>query len=440
MSEPEPGGRLEDELASLRIDQSARREGRWAHKSRPSAGGKSHTDGNQRSPFLLPVVVFVGFGLLVGGWLVFHESQGRLFPEEVEVGAVTLMSPSVADVKLVATGYVVARKKATVAPKINGRVSRLLVDEGDLVKEGQVLAELETVEAQAQLAQIRADVAAAKARVERARTDVSDAQTHFGREKDLLARGAGTQSMFDDVKARLTSATAQLSAAEAEVHAVESRSQAVYVMLDATKVRAPFAGTIVRKIAEVGEVLPAGVVGVSGYAAGLFQLIDLTNLEVQADVAESQLGKVKIDTATEILLDAFPDRRFRGKVADIRRTVDRAKAAITVKVRFDGDVGGVLPDMAAKVSFLAKRLDDDALKAKPKLVAPADAVVERGGRKVLLSNDDGHVRELPVTVVGPLPSDSALVELSDGPATSTKVIRRPSAMLKEGMPVKERKK
>ena len=434
MGEPDHAGdQLEDELSSLRIDQSARREGRWARK------GATRTDSTKLSAWVWLVLVLGGLGLLVGGWLLFHESQGRLFPEEVEVGAVSLMSPSVADVRLVASGYVVARKKATIAPKINGRVSRMLADEGDTVKEGQLLAELETVEALAQLAQIRADVAAARARVERARTDVTDTQTHFGREKDLLARGAGTQSTFDDAKARLASATAQLAAAEAEVRAVEARVQAVNVLLDATKVRAPFAGTIVRKIGEVGEVLPAGVVGVSGYAAGLFQLVDLTNLEVQADVAESQLGKVKIDTSTEILLDAFPDRRFRGKVADIRRIVDRAKAAITVKVRFDGDIKGVLPDMAAKVSFLDKPLDDAALQAKPKLVVAADAVVERGGKKVLLVNDDGHVKELAVTVLGPVAADAGVVEIA-GVAVSTKVIRHPSPSLKDGLPVKERKK
>jgi RND family efflux transporter MFP subunit len=430
------GNDLEDDLASLRIDQGARREGRWASttsRSLPSVGGRSPRapEGSRRLlGWLAGVVVLLA--LLGGGWVLVQRGQAKLFPEEVELGAVSLMSPSTADVMLVATGYVIPRKKATIAPKVNGRVSRVLVEEGDLVKEGQLLAELEAVDAQAQMAQVRADAAAARARVERARADVNDAQTRFQREDDLLKRGAGTQSAHDDAKARLTAAKAQLTAAEAEVRAVEARAGAVNVLLDATKVRAPFTGTIVRKIAEVGEVLPAGVVGVSGYAAGLFTLIDLTDLEVQADVAEVQLQKVKVGSPAEILLDAFPDRRFRGTVADVRRTIDRAKAAVLVKVRFVGDVTGVLPDMAAKVSFLAKPLEDKDLKASPKLVVPADAVAQRNGRSVVFTIDEGHARETPVTLGPPLPGNSSVVELASGPPASTKVVRRPSAQLSDG--------
>jgi CheY-like chemotaxis protein len=118
--------------------------------------------------------------------------------------------------------------------------------------------------------------------------------------------------------------------------------------------------------------------------------------------------------------------------------VDRSKAAVTVKVRFTDPTTGVLPDMAAKVSFLAKALDDEALKAAPKLVAPADAVVERGGRKVVFTIDDGHAQEVPVSVKGAFGSSG--VELADGPATGTKVIRRPDEKIRDGVAVKEKKK
>jgi RND family efflux transporter MFP subunit len=378
---------------------------------------------------LVPLTLAV---LGVGGFFVYREGSGRLFSEDVELGAVTLMSPAQSDVTLVATGYVYARKKATVAPKAAGRLSRLYVDEGSVVKDGQLIAELESADAQAALAQVRADIAAAKAKVERARADVTTSQTQFTREDTLMKRGAGMQATYDDAKARLDTAQTMLTSAQADVRAVEARQSAVSVQLENTKVRAPFAGTVLRKLAEVGEVIPPFTL------TGIVTLASLDDLEVQADVAEAQFHKVKVGTPAEIILDAFPDRRFRGQVFEVRPMVDRSKAAVTVKVRFSDPSAGVLPDMAAKVSFLTKALDDAALKAAPKLIVPADAVVERDGRRVVFMLDEGHAHAVPVAVKGPF-GEGAL-ELSDGPTTGTRVIRRPDDKIRDGVSVKEKKK
>lgn len=413
--------RLADELASLRI----------ARDDRKSSPGHSGGATGRRSGTLGWIVgLLVAAGLGAGGYFLFREGNNRIFPDEVEVGSVSLMSPQQADVTLVATGYVYSRHKATVAPKTTGRLARLLVDEGDDVKENQLIAELETADANAQLSQVRADSAAAKAKVERARADVEDAQQKLDREKALLDKGAGTQMAFDDAKARLTTAKAQLAAADADRLATEARHQSASVIMENTKVKAPFAGTVTRKLTEVGEVLgPA--------SAGIVTIADLKDLEVQADVSESQYAKVKIGTPSEILLDAFPDKRFRGEVWDIRRTVDRAKASVTVKVKFTDDAKGVLPDMAAKVSFLSKKLDDEALKAAPKLVAPADAIVTRGTQKLLYTIDDDRIKPVEV-VLGP-PAGS-MVELKSGPSPGTRIIRHPDEKLHEGSSVKEKKK
>ncbi|HUS67511.1 MAG TPA: efflux RND transporter periplasmic adaptor subunit [Kofleriaceae bacterium] len=422
--------RLADELASLRIQ----RQGEVA--APPRRGEPRNTGTGRRSGVVGWIVGAALLALLgVGGFFIFREGSGRMFPEEVELGSVSLMSPAQQDVTLVATGYVYARKKATVAPKVIGRLSRLLVDENDVVKDGQLIAELESADAAAQLAQVRADIAAARAKVERARADVSDANTKFVREGELLKRGAGTQSAFDDAQARLATTKAQLDAAQADVRSVEARQSAVSVTLENTKVRAPFAGTVIRKLTEVGEVV--GASNTTG-TAGIVTLADLTNLEVQADVSESQISKVKVGTPAEILLDAVPDKRFRGEVSSIRQTVDRAKAAVTVKVKFTDQPAGVVPDMAAKVSFLTRALDAEALKAAPKLVAPADAIVDKGnGKRVVLAVDDGHVSELAVAVGAPTGS---LVELTSGPSPGTRIIRHPDPKLHEGSAVKEKKK
>ncbi|HEX8952780.1 MAG TPA: efflux RND transporter periplasmic adaptor subunit [Polyangia bacterium] len=419
--------RLADELASLRLDRGKTGGGGGGGAAR----GRSQ-DGPRRGVGSLVVALVVVALLGVGGFYVFREGSGRIFSEDVELGAVTLMSPAQQDVTLVATGYVYARKKANVAPKAAGRIAKFFVDEGSKVKEGDMIVELESEDARAQLAQVRADIAASRARVERARADLADATVRFNREKELLAKQAGTQASYDDAKARLDAARTALSSTDADVGSVQARQSAVAVALDNTKVRAPFSGTVLRKLVEVGEVIPPFTL------TGVVTLASLDDLEVQADVAEAQIHKVKIGAPAEIILDAFPDRRFRGQVSEVRQIVDRSKAAVTVKVRFSDPSEGVLPDMAAKVSFLTKALDEAALKAAPKLVAPADAVVERGGRKVMFTIDDGHARAVAVTVKGPF-GDSA-VEIGEGPLTGTRVIRRPDERIRDGVSVKEKKK
>jgi len=420
--------RLADELASLRIDRTQRRtDPRFDGPRTPSRGGAGR---------LVGILVAVVALLVVGGF-VWTQGKARVFAEEVELGQVTLVSPQQSDVLLVSTGYVFARRRATIAPKVQGRLAKLFVDEGALVKKDQLIGELESADALAQLAQVRADIASARARVERAEADRKDAEARAAREDDLMKRGAGTQAAVDDARNRLLATHAQESAAQAEARAAEVRQQAAQVVLENTKVRAPFDGTITRKLAEVGEVMAFSASG----TPGILSIASLDDLEVQADVAETQFSKVKVGTPGEIILDAFPDRRFRGEVSEIRQMVDRAKAAVTVKVRFLDATPGVLPDMAAKVSFLTHKLDDKELAAKPKLVAPADAVVDRDGQKVLFTVADGRAQRVAVDVAGPVgASDSGLVELRAGPTTGTNVIRHPSASLAAGLPVKEKKK
>jgi RND family efflux transporter MFP subunit len=420
--------RLAAELASLKLnrDPTPIRN----HQPRRS-------DGRKRSgvlAYLIATVAVVALG--VGGFFVYREGSGRLFSSDVELGVVTLMSPAQQDVTLVATGYVFARHRATVAPRVPGRIAKLYVAEGDKVKAGQLLAELESAEAQASLLQLRADIAAAKAKVERAASDVATAQTQFRRESDLLSKGAGIQATYDDAKARLDAAQSMLRSAESDVRAVEARRAAAEVMLDNTKIRSPFDGTIIKKLSEVGEVSNTVVIG--GGGGGVFSIASLGDLEVQADVAEAQFHKVALGTPAEIILDAYPDRRFRGKVTELSKQVDRAKAAVTVKVGFVDDSTGVLPDMAAKVSFLSKALDDAALKAAPKLVAPSDAIVQRNGQTVVFAVEDEHARQVPVTVRGPF--GSGMTELASGPDTGTRVVRRPDDKIRDGVAVKEKKR
>jgi RND family efflux transporter MFP subunit len=265
---------------------------------------------------------------------------------------------------------------------------------------------------------------------------VATAQVQFKRESDLLAKGAGVQATYDDAKTRLEASRAMVHSAESDVHAIEARRNALTVALENTKIRAPFAGTILKKLTEVGEISNTVVIG--GGGGGVVSVGGLDDMEVHADVAEAQVHKVKVGTPAEIILDAYPDRRFRGRVFELGSQVDRAKASLPVKVKFTDDLTGVLPDMAAKVSFLTKALDDAALKAAPKLVAPSDAIVQRGGQTVMFTVEEGHARQIAVTVRGPF--GGGMTELASGPDTGTRVIRHPEDEIRDGVSVKEKKR
>ena len=186
--------RLAHELASLRLDRSpsgVKNGGTSSRRSRNHDGRRGGVVG-----WIAAIAILAALG--VGGFFIYREGSGRIFSEDVELGGITLMSPAQSDVTLVATGYVYARKKANVSPKVGGKLAKLNVDEGSVVKENEIIAELESSDVQAQLTQLHADIASAKAKVDRARADLADATTRFNREKDLLAKEAGTQMGYVD--------------------------------------------------------------------------------------------------------------------------------------------------------------------------------------------------------------------------------------------------
>lgn len=412
MATPPPS--LADELKSLRIERTPVRRG-------------------------LPgwVAPVIGVALLAALALLGWRALGdRLFAPEVDVTSVTLVTPAQGAQLLVATGYVVPQRKANISPRIGGRVAKLFVEDGSVVKTGQVIAVLEDADYKAQLLQTEADARSAEAREKSAEVNLLDAQRAFDREQMVQQKGVSTPAAHDTAVARLDGAKAAVGAAKADVAAAKARVQVARVNLDNCYVRAPFSGRITQKLTDIGEIVfgftSAGVGGNGGIAS----LADFTSLQVEADVSESQVAKLKPNTPAEIVLDAFPDQRFRGKVAEVRPRVDRAKATVTVKVAFVDDTKDVLPDMGAKVTFLAKELDEAAQKAAPTPAVSPDAVVERGEGKIVWTvSGDGAVKSAPV-VTGP--SLGNLLSLRQGPPPGTRLVRAPPANLHDGMRVKEK--
>jgi HlyD family secretion protein len=405
---------LADELKSLRIERDERRRALppWA-----PAG----------------IAIAVAAAVLLAGWKLIAP---RIFVPEVETTAVSLVSPAQAQQLLVATGYVVPQRQANISPRIGGRVAKLFVEDGTVVKKGQLIAVLEDQDYKAQLLQAEADLRSAQAREKRAEVELRDAQLAYDREQILQEKNYSTRAALDQATARLDGTRASLVAARSETASARARVEVAKVNLENCYVRAPFDGRITQKLTDIGEIVFGAFSAGTGGRGGIASLADFSTLQVEADVSESQVAKLKMGTPAEIALDAFPDRRYRGKVAEVRPRVDRAKATVTVKVAFVDDPADVLPDMGAKVTFLAKELDEQAAKAQPIPAVQSDAVVERGENKIIwVVGDDETVRSVPVVTGTPL---GGLIALRDGPPPGTKVVRRPNGDLRAGMKVKER--
>src|SRR5260370_9120814 len=240
------------------------------------------------------------------------------------------------------------------------------------------MAVREDADYKARLMQAEADLMGAQAREKRAEVDAQDAQRQYDREQIVQQKGVSTPAALDAATARLGSAKAGLGAAHADVGAARARGQVARGNLENCFVRAPFAGRITQKLADIGEIVFGAVGAGGGGPGGIASLADFTTLQVEADVSESQVAKLKSGTPAEIALDAFPEKRFKGKVAEGRPRVDRANATVTVKVAFVDDTTYVLPATDAKATFLAKELDEAAQKAAPTPAVPPAAGVATG--------------------------------------------------------------
>ena len=412
MASPPPS--LADELKSLHIDRvpAGRSLPRW----------------------IVPAVAVAA--VAVAALIGWRTLGGRVFAPEVDTATVALITPAQGAQLLVATGYVVPQRKANISPRIGGRVAKIFVQDGTVVKAGQVIAVLEDADYRAQLAQADAEVKAAQAREQRAKVDLLDAQRQYDREQILQRQSVSTAAALDTASARLDGAKAGLLAAEADVAAARARVDVARVNLENCYVRAPFAGRITQKLTDIGEIVFGFTSAGNAGSGGIASLADFDSLQVEADVSESQVAKLAIGTPAETVLDAFPDRRYRAKVAEVRPRVDRAKATVTVKVAFVDEPKDVLPDMGAKVTFLTRQLDEAAQKAPPTPAVAPDAVVNRGETKaVFVVQENETVRSVPVITGGPLGS---LVSLREGPPPGTRVVRSPPADLKDGMRIKEK--
>lgn len=347
-------------------------------------------------------------------------------PVSVETIAVASAYPSQGYTVLNATGYVVPQRKAAVASKATGRLEWLGVREGSQVKAGEVLARLESRDVAATREQAAASVAVAQANLEQGRAELNEAERNYNRSRELLAKNFVSQAAHDGAVSRYEKARAALAGYRAAVAVAQANLRAAEVGVEQTLIRAPFDGVVLTKNANVGDVITP-FSSATGSQAAVVTIADMSTLEVEADVAEANLGKVSLQQPCEIQLDALPDVRFEGKLRQLVPTVDRAKATVSAKVAFDTTDPRILPEMSAKVAFLSRAVGAD--ERAPRLALPATAVVRRGDGTVVYRVEDGRAHEVAVTPGAAL---GDLVEISGAVKAGDKVVARPPDGLRDG--------
>jgi RND family efflux transporter MFP subunit len=428
---------LKDDLASLRIDQSAR------------AGG------GRRVGWVVILLLLVGLG--VGGWL--WSQQGQTV--SVRAAAVTMETGAgeAAGAVLNASGYVTARRRATVSSKVTGKVVEVLIEEGQPVRRGQVLARLDDSQIRATLAVARAQLEAARRGAAEDEARLREAQLTLDRLNQLVKEGVVGRAEFDSASATVESLKARIALARQQVEVAESQVRARETDLSDMVVRAPFDGVAISKDAQPGEMISPVSAGGGFTRTGIGTIVDMSSLEIEVDVSESYINRVRPGQPVEAVLDAYPDWRIPAHVITTVPSADRQKATVRVRIAFDAstDSGSnaaaasgssrptsraekldprILPDMGVKVSFLTERAAEPAgADAKPRLLMPKAAVRRNGDQDIVFVVRGDRVERRAVKL-GLARGEQ--VEVLSGVNTGDRVVVEGPETLADGARVKER--
>ena len=405
-------------LNELRIDRQGRAPEREPHSRRWWA---------------LAAVAAIVVALLAW-WLL------RAEPVRVRTAAAqaeTTTAGNAASSVLDATGYVTARRQATVSAKITGKVEEVLIEEGQRVKAGDVLARLEPTDANAQRALSAAQRDAARSEVTRVRAQWLLADKNLVRSRDLAARQLIAESALDQALAERDALAAQLQSTQRNVEVAERALALAEIGVDNTVVRAPFDGVITVKAAQPGEIISPISAGGGFTRTGIGTVVDMASLEVQVDINEAFIGRVTPKQKVQAVLNAYPDWTIPAEVIAIVPTADRSKATVKVRIAFLQRDERIVPDMGVRVSFLEQAPAPSAT-AVPVIngVSIADeAVVERDGRTVVFVVGEGKARLREVQVEA---ARSGKRRVTRGLAVGEQVVLSPPETLRDGHKVRSK--
>ena len=394
------------DLSALRIDERARRAPRRLGWRTIAAG--------------LAVLLAVGAGLFF--------ALGDKAPE-VEVATVRADKGGRAAL-LNASGYVTPRQRATIAAKITARVNEIYVDEGMQVEPGQVLARLDDSDARARLISAMAERAATAATLGDLHVNLENAERELKRIEELWDKKLVAEQNRDQAKMVVDSFKARIVLAREQVTAAEARVKVAQQDLDNCTVRAPFGGIVVSKDAQRGEMVSPVSAGGGFTRTGIATIVDMASLEIEVDVNESYIARVKTNQPVTAVLDAYPDWQIPAKVRTVIPTADRQKATVKVRATFDRLDPRILPDMGVKVTFLG---GESAPSAAGRVLVSRAALVDDGGTTVVFVHRDGKVERRAVRLGQARGNDHEVVAgLSDG----EQVVTTGAKQLRDGQSVR----
>ncbi len=344
---------------------------------------------------ILAVLLVLAAGL---GWWWYRQNAAA----EVSVAAVEQVSAGDAAPAAVldASGYVTARLRATVSSKITGKIVEVLVEEGMVIAEGQLLARLDDATATRQLALAEAELAAARGALAETEVLADDARRTRDRLDKLVAGAVSSQSQLDTARANYDALRARLDLGREQVAVAESRLELRRQELDDTLIRAPFAGVAVTKNAQPGEMISPVSAGGGFTRTGVCTLVDMGSLEIEVDVNEAYIGRVKTGQRVSATLDAYPDWKIPASVIIPVPTADRQKATVMVRIGFDALDPRILPDMGVRVSFLGEAQPAGTALPRPRLMIPEAALRRDGEQDVVFVARGDAVERRAVRVGG----------------------------------------
>ena len=369
-----------DLLGQLRIDRDVRNE------APPRRAGMPW--------WLLPVVLILG----AATWWMFGRSPAAIAVSTAtaQPAASVPLSSSVLD----ASGYVVARRQATVSSKFTGKVLSVLIEEGMQVEEGQILATLDDSQVSAQLALSKAQLASARSQLAEIEAGLRQAKADYTRQQEIFQRKLGTAAQLDAARASAESLAARLASQREQVKVAAESVALSQVAVDDTIVRAPFAGVIIAKAAQPGEMISPISAGGGFTRTGIGTVVDMDSLEVEVDVNEAFIGRVEERMPIEATLNAYPEWKIPGDVIAVIPAADRSKATVRVRVSLAVKDPRIVPEMGVRVRFLEARSDESAPKPAPLsgVLVPKSAVIEHDGKAMAYVVESGRAVAREVTV------------------------------------------
>jgi RND family efflux transporter MFP subunit len=398
---------------------------------KPTLDGLRIERGAEREPqFKLWLVVAAVMVLLaLGAALWWHSKAGAI---EVQTALARDSSSGGDRTVLNASGYVTARREATVSSKVTGKVTEVLIEEGMKVTNNQVVARLDDSNVKAGLETAKAQLESAKSALAETEAQLKDADQEFTRTTELAKQHIASQSDLDLAEANSKALQAHLAQQKLEIVVAERQVAEWQQQLDDMIIRAPFGGVITTKDAQPGEMISPISAGGGFTRTGIGTIVDMASLEIEIDVNESYINRVEPGQPVEATLDAYPNWKIPCKVIAIIPTADREKSTVKVRVGFDQLDPRILPDMSVKVAFR----DSGATAAVRTVLVPKNSVLNRDGRDVVFVIRDGHAERRAVTVTDTQNDDSVL---SAGVSAGEKVVISAPADLQDGTAVKETK-